>query len=197
MGYVPIFTARKRSLGQGNMFTGVCLFTGEGSTWPGTPPQEETPPPAAGADTTPPGPGKLPPGADTPPKTRYTPQDQVHPPGPGTPPRSRHSPKTRYTPLGPGTQSMLGDTDNARAVRILLECNLVCDCNAIPIHSTEQNVILNKSTQRIQVPSICISNPKNLITFRNTINKLALYEPESYDVATFDVTGKQISWLTT
>ena len=60
------------------------------------PPQEETPPPAAGADTTPPGPGKLPPGADTPPKTRYTPQDQVHPPGPGTPPGAD-------TPPRPGT----------------------------------------------------------------------------------------------
>ena len=29
-GMVGIFTARKRSLGQGNMFTGVCLSTGGG-----------------------------------------------------------------------------------------------------------------------------------------------------------------------
>ena len=58
-----------------------------------------------------------------PPGTRYTPWDQVHPlhqvhhhpPPPGT----------RYTP--PPLQSMLGDTVNARAVRILLECNLVQD----------------------------------------------------------------------
>ena len=56
-----------------------------------------------------------PPGPGTPPKTRYTPQDQA-PPRPGTPPR------TRYTPP---MQSMLGDTVNTRAVRILLECNLV------------------------------------------------------------------------
>ena len=39
------------------------------------------------------------------------PPDQVHPPGPGTP------------PLPP--QSLLRDTVNTRAVRILLECNLV------------------------------------------------------------------------
>ena len=41
--YEQIFTARKRSLGQGNMFTGVCLSTGgclvwgvsgQGSAWP-------------------------------------------------------------------------------------------------------------------------------------------------------------------
>ena len=57
--------------------------------------------------------------------TRYTPQDQVpppqtrHPPGP-----ARQTPGTRYTPTPPPAQSMLGDTVNARAVRIL-ECNLV------------------------------------------------------------------------
>ena len=28
--FLPVFTARKRSLGQGNMFTGVCLSTGVG-----------------------------------------------------------------------------------------------------------------------------------------------------------------------
>ena len=92
--------------------------------------------------------------------TRYTPRDQVYPPGqvhppweqvhplgpsippgPGTPPRNRYTPRTRYTPPdqvhtpGPGTpprHSMLGDTVYARAVRILLECNLVhlhfCTC---------------------------------------------------------------------
>ena len=80
-----------------------------------------------------------PPGADTP-ESRH-PQDQVHPPGPGTPPRTRYTPQGPGTPPdqvhppgadippGPGTpppaKSMLGDTVNARAVRILLECNLV------------------------------------------------------------------------
>ena len=37
-------------------------------------------------------------------------------------------PSTMYTAQGPGTpprKSMLGDTVNERAVRILLECNLV------------------------------------------------------------------------
>ena len=64
----------------------------------------------------PPGPG-TPPRPGTPPSgTRYIPQDQVHPP-----PDQVHPPGTRYTPL----QSMLGDMVNARAVRILLECNLV------------------------------------------------------------------------
>ena len=52
------------------------------------------------------------------------PQDQVPPrpgtpPGPGTPPQTRHTPRTRYTPRDQG------DTVYARAVRILLECNLV------------------------------------------------------------------------
>ena len=57
-------------------------------------------------------------------KVMYTPLDQVHPP-----PRDQvHPPGTRYTPrdqVHPPVQSMLGDTVNAWAVRILLECNLV------------------------------------------------------------------------
>ena len=58
------------------MFLQVCviLFTGGGSTWPGTPYGTRYPP----------GPG--------------TPHNQVHPPG------TRYTPpRTRYTPLGPGT----------------------------------------------------------------------------------------------
>ena len=39
----------------------------------------------------------------------------------GTPPGSRHPPGADTTPV----QCMLGDTGNKRAVRILLECNLV------------------------------------------------------------------------
>ena len=64
-----------------------------------------------------------------------TPQDQVHPLEPGTPPGTRYTPLGLGTPPwdqvhppGPGTppwHSMLGDTVYARAVRILLECNLV------------------------------------------------------------------------
>ena len=44
------------------------------------------------------------------------------------PPRSRHPPGIRHPPgadTSPPAQSMLGDTVNTRAVRILLECNLV------------------------------------------------------------------------
>ena len=132
-----IFTARKRSLGQGNMFTGMCLATG-GSTpqdqvhppgqvhplGPGTPPSGTRYPP----DQVPPRtrytpwdqapPGSRPPGADTsrdqvpqyqvPP----TPQDQVHPwdqvlPGQGTPPQNQVLPGIRYSPTRPGTPPLL------------------------------------------------------------------------------------------
>ena len=62
------------------------------------------------------------------PWTRYTPPDQAHPPWDQVHPLDQAPPQTR-TPPGPGTpppaQSMLGDTVNARAVRILLECILV------------------------------------------------------------------------
>ena len=75
----------------------VILLTG-GGAWPG-----------------PPGPGTPPP--------RHTPQ--AHPPTR----HPRHTPPTRHPPR-PGTlppgENMLGDTINVRAVRILLECNLVC-----------------------------------------------------------------------
>ena len=56
-----------------------------------------------------------------PPQSRHPPEHT--PPGAHTP-RSTHppgAPPGAHTPL----QSMLGDTVNARAVRILLECNLV------------------------------------------------------------------------
>ena len=116
-------TARKRSLGQGNIFTPIChsvrgryLVPGGvpgpgGSTWAGTP----TPGPGTPHwDQVPP------PGDQVPPRTRY-------PPGPG-------NPRDQVTP--PGTRSppelcMLGDTVNKRAVRILLECILVIVCFGI------------------------------------------------------------------
>ena len=83
------------------MFSQTCviLFTGGGcllsACWDATP-LEQTPP----QEQTPPA------GADTP--QADTPQEQTTP-GADTPP----------------PQSMLGDTVNAQAVRILLECNLV------------------------------------------------------------------------
>ena len=85
--YVRIITARKRSLGQGNIFTPVCHSVHGGGL-----PQCM--------------PGNHPP-------------DQAHPPGSGPPDQAPPPPQTRHP------QSMLGDTVNARAVRILLECKLI------------------------------------------------------------------------
>ena len=65
---------------------------------------------------------------DTPPKTRGRhPPDQRQAPQEQTSPWDQAPPMSRHPP-GPGTppaQCMLGDTGNKRAVRILLECNLV------------------------------------------------------------------------
>ena len=97
-----IITARKRSLGQGNIFIGVCQeFCSQGGVpgqvplWdqvhpplgPGTPtpqdqvhPPEQTPLEQTPTDQVhPPDQVHLPPGPGTPPRTRYTPWDQVHP----------------------------------------------------------------------------------------------------------------------
>ena len=86
-----IFTARKRSLGQGNIFTPVCHSVHRGGS-------------ASVHDGIPPPPSR-------------------HPPEAGTPPQEQTPPWSRYPP--PPEQIMLGDTVNERAVRILLECNLV------------------------------------------------------------------------
>ena len=152
-----IFTARKRSLGQGNIFAPVCHSVHRRGAWAGTPLGRYTPrqvhplgryttlagtPPQAG--TPPPGrympPGRytpyprrvypwagIPPLAGTPP-SRYTPW-QVHPLWQVHPPAG--TPPGRYTPLAgtPLEQCMLGDTGNKRAVRILLECILVLLAN--------------------------------------------------------------------
>ena len=104
-----LITARKRSLGQGNIFTPVCHSVHRGGVpdqvppIPGTPPQTRYTPQTRNTprdQVHPPGPGTPPPlGPGTPPSwTRYTPLDQVHPP------RTRYTPpRTRYTPQGPGT----------------------------------------------------------------------------------------------
>ena len=102
--YCFLVTARKRSLGQGNIFSRVCQeFCSQGGGGlpqlmmgyhprPGTaqadPPQADTPW------------NKLPPPTDPPEQTQL--------------PRSI-----------PPEQCMLGDTVNKRAVCVLLECNLV------------------------------------------------------------------------
>ena len=151
--YFSRFLPPATKLGQGYVFTGVCHSVNRGEyltrytprsrytslpgtrytpwdqvhpTRPGKPPQDQVPPPdqvhPPGTRYTPLEPG-TPLGLGTPlPQTRYTPQDQVHSPsGPGTPPRTRYTPR----PGKPPAQSMLGDTVNAQAIRILLECNLV------------------------------------------------------------------------
>ena len=125
-------------LGQGYVFTGVCDSVHRG----GVPDQVHPP------TRSPPGPGTLPlDQVHSPdqvhPRTRYTPPDQVHPPGPGapprytllgpgTPPRTRYTPRDQVHPPRPGTPPATrypppdqGHTVYARAVRILLECNLV------------------------------------------------------------------------
>ena len=120
------FLPAATKLGQGNIFTGVCLSTaGEGclpQCMLGYTPPEQTPPqpdthtprPDTPPDQTPPSrpetshppradpPGSRPPRPDTPsPRTRDPPQSR-HPPGAG-PPQSRHPlPQTRHTP-GPET----------------------------------------------------------------------------------------------
>ena len=89
-------TARKRSLGQGNIFTPVCHSVDRGGL----------PQCMLGYH----------------PRTMHTsPQDHA-PPGPcTTPPGTMHPPWDHAPPA----QRMLGDTVNVRVVRILLECNLV------------------------------------------------------------------------
>ena len=83
--FTTIFTARKRSLGQGNIFTPVCHSVHRGgSTWAGTPLDQVHPPPG-----------------------RYTPLDQVHPspppPRPGTPPWDQVHPRDQLHAPRPGT----------------------------------------------------------------------------------------------
>ena len=116
----------------------VILFTGglSASVHAGIhPPPEQTPPRAdTPLEQTPPE-QTSPPGADIPPWSRHpreqTPQEQTplgtDTPWEQTPPQEQTTPPGADTPREqtPPQQSMLGDTVNARAVRILLECNLV------------------------------------------------------------------------
>ena len=104
--YLFIITARKRSLGQGNIVISVCQeFCPQGGL------------PQCMLGYHPPGP-VTPPGADLP--SRPPPSSHLQEQSPPPPP-SRHPPGSRHPPA----QCMLGYTVNKRAVRILLECNLV------------------------------------------------------------------------
>ena len=128
-----LITARKRSLGQVNIFTPVCHSVHRGVPGqvplpgPGTPHGQVHPPgPGASSGQVHPPWDQVHPRAGTPPQdqvhlhgTRYIPLETRYPPQAGTPPGTRYTPGTRYIP------GMLGDTGNKRAVRILLECIVV------------------------------------------------------------------------
>ena len=102
-------------LGQGNIFTSVCLSTRGKGCLPQCMLGCHSPP-----DQAPPRPG---PPDHTPPRADH------HPPGPGTPsPREQTTPPwTRHIPPGsrPPPESRLQHTVNEWPVRILLECILV------------------------------------------------------------------------
>ena len=109
---IPIVTARKRSLGQGNMFTGVCLSTG-GSTWPATP--------------SPPGTRYTPLGADPPEQTAPA---SRHPLRVDTPPGAdtalgADTPREQTPPLAAEHAGRYGQRAGGTPYRILLECKLV------------------------------------------------------------------------
>ena len=129
-----IITARKRSLGQGNIFTPVCHSVHRGGLPSRRPPGKEAPP---GRETS------L--GRRHPP-ARETPLGWRHPPWQGDPPGRRHPrqgdpPGRRYPPGGRHPLPWEGGTPPSRetprkesppprrlllrAVRILLECILV------------------------------------------------------------------------
>ena len=103
VGYYFIVTARKRSLGQGNIFRSVCQeFCQQGGEYltrytppEQTPPSEQTPPGRRHPlEQTPPQHQVHPPRPGTPPQTRYTPPEQTHP---------RPPPRDQVSPPGPGT----------------------------------------------------------------------------------------------
>ena len=114
------------------LLTGGCVCV-SASVHAGIHPPEQTPPEwtPPGADTPweqthPPGADKQTPWEQIPPREQ-TPQEQIPPGSKHTPPGA-DTPHSRHPPgadTSPPEQSMLEDTVNARAVRILLECNLV------------------------------------------------------------------------
>ena len=132
-----LVTARKWSLGQGNIFTPVChsVHGGSASVHAGIPPpRADTPPPE-----------QTPPWGQTP--WEQTPQEQAPPPGAGTPPQL----------------SMLGDTVNKRAVHILLECNLVWICKWEITCNMRGNLMTLLKSQSLLFKKKCVSCKKNYL----------------------------------
>ena len=88
---LPIITARKRSLGQGNIFAPVCHSVHRGGVYPSMHPNQVHP---LGSYTSS---GRYTAWAGTPPD-RYTPPRQVHTSWAGTPPLCRYTPPGQVRP---------------------------------------------------------------------------------------------------
>ena len=111
----------------------------------------------------------------TPPRTRHPgsrhpPEQTHHPPDP----RSRHTPQEQIPPA----QSMLGDTVNARAIRILMECKLVRMENSfiltrilfeIRIYQIIHNMILGNSVN-VHPTLKCVTNQYSS-SVKETVNE--------------------------
>ena len=94
--YIKLLLPAATKLGQGNIFTGICLSTGGvclSACW-------DIPPPTPGAEEqTPPWTRQTPRPGRHPPRSRHPP-DQADPPRPGTP--QEQTPWTRQNPPRPG-----------------------------------------------------------------------------------------------
>ena len=150
-------------LGQGNVFTGVCVSVPPGQTPPspksrhplgadpqGRHPQEQTPP---GADTPR---GRHPQDQTHTPRTRH-PQDQTHTPGQTHPPPDQTPPRPNTFPeqTSPGTRHPPPrHTVNERPVRILLECILVISLRLDSIYGLQ---IANNARNMFKMDNNCSS----------------------------------------
>ena len=130
-----IFLPAATKLGQGNIFTSVCLSTGGRGVC------------LSACWDIPPRPGT--------PRTRHH-----HPPGPGT----TTTPLSRHHPSPPGADtpppgSRLQHTVNERPVRILLECILVQQNFAVQsqqIDKTHQAKLINRQLIQVKHPNIFV-----------------------------------------
>ena len=99
---IVFITTRKRSLGQGNIFTPVCHSVHRGGGVPGryTPPGQVHPPRQVHPPWTGTPPGQVYPPGQVHLPGRYTPLGRYTPSGRYTPPLDRYTPLGRYTPPG-------------------------------------------------------------------------------------------------